>query len=96
MVKFWGDSPSKYGREITFSYDPDNDNDEKLIDLIHQTISDNQPECFNCKNYYKEGCFGDYQASWCRIYGCLEAVSNPHYDADGSKCKDYQRQDKQF
>lgn len=91
MVKMIQDSPSTDGRERTFSYDPDNDNDNNLLELIRQTISDNQPECFNCENYYLAGCFGGYQASMCRIHGCIEVVGNPHYDADGSKCADYKR-----
>lgn len=55
MIKMLEDVPYKNGlRRRAFSYDPDNDNDEKLLELIFQTISDNQPECFNCKNYYLE------------------------------------------
>lgn len=91
MIKMTRDVPNTNGREITFSYDPNNDNDKELLRLIHQTISDNQPECFNCENYYLDGYFCGYRASMCRIHGCLEVVGNPHYDGDGSKCEDYQR-----
>lgn len=79
-------------REITFKYDAANENDQYILKLIKQVISDNQPTCFNCKNYYLEPCFGYYQASCCRIHGCIEQVGNPHYDCDGSKCNEYKRQ----
>lgn len=91
MIRMIQDVPTKHLRERTFSYDPNNDNDKRLLGLIYQIISDNQPECFNCENYYLDGSFCGYQASMCRIYGCIEAYDNPHNDADGSKCKDYQR-----
>lgn len=91
MIKTTQDVPVKHLREITFSYDPYSNNDKRILSLIRQTISDNQPECFNCKNYYLDGYVCGYRASMCRIHGCIEVVGNPHYDADGSKCIDYER-----
>ena len=86
-----GPAPNKKRRERVFSYDPDNKNDLKILQLIYDVIHNNQAECFNCKNHYTERSFGGYEASCCKIYGCLEIVGNPHYDADGSRCKDYEK-----
>lgn len=76
-------------REVTFRYDTKTD--VELLKKLKDFLNDNQSTCFNCKNYYKEGCIGEYQAACCRIHGCLEVVGHPHYDCDGSKCSDYKR-----
>ena len=76
-------------REVTFKYNTKTD--KKLLNMMIKFLSDNQPTCFNCENYYTEGGFGGYQASCCKIHGCIEAFDNPHHDTDGSKCEDYKR-----
>ena len=76
-------------REVTFKYNTKTD--KKLLNMMIKFLSDNQPTCFNCENYYTEGGFGGYQASCCKIHGCIEAFNNPHHDTDGSKCEDYKR-----
>ena len=93
MVKDISDCPSKdkTKREITFSYDSKNKKDIDLIKRIIQMCEKEQDKCTNCKNYYKQGCFGDYMANSCKIYGILEAYNNPHHDLDGSKCNNYIR-----
>lgn len=94
MIRFMGDTPSKEGlRKIIYEYDPKTDEVllEELSKVIKEFLNSKQPTCFNCKNYYREGCFGGYMASACRIYGNIEALDNPHYDCDGSKCDRYQR-----
>lgn len=76
-------------REVTFRYNLKTD--LKLLKMMKDFLNNNQPTCFNCKNYYTKGCFGGYQASCCKIHGCIEEVNNPHNDCDGSKCDDYER-----
>ncbi len=76
-------------REVTFEYNAKTD--EKLLRKLKHFLNDNQPTCFNCQNYYLEGCLGGYHASCCKIHGCIEVIGNPHYDCDGSKCDDYKR-----
>lgn len=78
-------------REIMFEYEAV---DEELVEKMKEFLNDNQSLCVNCQNYYYKGSFGGYQASNCKLYGCLEARNNPHYDGDGSKCKDYKRANK--
>ena len=90
MIRFMGDRPSENGlREIVYTYDPKID--KELLEDMRDFLNNRQATCFNCKNYYKEGCLGGYQVSVCTIYGILEALNNPHYDCDGSKCESYQR-----
>lgn len=44
MVKFTVDAPwYKNKRQISFSYDPKNENDKRILNLIDAIISDNQP-----------------------------------------------------
>ena len=83
----------KSSGEMTISWDSENTNDKIIIKTIKTIISEMQPTCFNCCNYGKAGCLGNYQASSCKIYGILESLDNPHYDCDGSKCKDYKRKE---
>lgn len=78
-------------REVTFRYDPNNDNDAALLREIHNLIFDKQPKCENCNNYYLDGYFCGYRASRCKVHGNIEAFNNPHFDMDGSKCVDYER-----
>lgn len=78
-------------RVSSFEYDSSNENDKMIMKLIDKLISANQPTCFNCQNYYRDGCFGGYMASACRVHGDIEYVGNPHYEHDGSKCPDYVR-----
>lgn len=90
MVKRIMDSPSaKNLREVTFRYDPNNKNDSVILKKISEVVLTEQPLCSNCGNFCYEGCFGGYNACTCKIHGNLEAVGNPHYDGDGSKCDDY-------
>lgn len=93
MVKMVGDTytDKQSTRERTFRYDNDNPNDLMILKEIDKLIDKLQPTCFNCVNFFYEGYFGSYQACACKIYGCLEHCSNPHYDCDGSKCGDYKR-----
>ena len=92
MVRMINDSPYKNGqREIIFVYDNNNGNDVELINKLCKLCLTDQPRCENCKNFYREGCLGNYQAYSCKIYGILESLDNPHYDMDGSKCNDYGR-----
>lgn len=92
MVYMCMDGPAKRGneRERTFRYDIDNPKDKEIIEQIDALLN-TQPTCFNCENFYHEGCFGGYQAASCKLHGCIEAVNHPHHDADGSKCDDYRR-----
>lgn len=94
MVKEISDCPSKRKndthREITFEFEYENENDIALMEEISRLCA-KQPRCKNCINFYYEGCFGGYQGCACKIHGNLEHVGNPHYDMDGSKCKDYVR-----
>ena len=92
MVREIKDSPSiRNTREVTFRYDPNNKNDLVVLKKISEVISSEQELCTNCENFHYEGCLGGYKACACKIHGILEAVSNPHYDGDGSKCDDYRR-----
>lgn len=75
--------------EITFKYNTKTD--KELLDRVEQFISDNQPTCSNCQNYYKGGTFCGYTASCCKIHGDIDVYGNPHSDFDGSKCGDYRR-----
>ena len=94
MVRMIGDSPYKNEqREIIFAYDYNNSNDVELINKLCELCLTEQPRCENCKNFYREGCFGNYRACSCKIYGTLESLNNPHYDMDGSKCNDYSRRE---
>ena len=52
----------------------------KLFEKIH---------CSTCTNYYNEGPLCGYSATMCKIYGCLENPSNPHYGCNAKLCKDY-------
>lgn len=91
MVKVIGDSPCQHykdGREITLYYDSLSNADKEILVKIMDILL-SQPSCFNCKNFYKESCFGNYQCCSCKIHGNLEVVGNPHYDCDASKCEDY-------
>lgn len=76
-------------REVTFEYNIKTD--IELLKKLKDFLNDNQPTCFNCKEYYKEGCIGGYQTSFCKIHGFIKVVGHPHYDCDGSKCSDYKR-----
>lgn len=92
MVTTISDCPAKGDmRVIAIEYDPDNQNDLELLEKIRDVIATEQPLCQNCENFYYEGYFGNYKACSCKIYGVLEALSNPHHDCDGSKCDNYQR-----
>jgi hypothetical protein len=92
MVYMNMDAPAKKGdiRERTFCYDRNNPKDIEIIKKIDALLN-TQSTCFNCENFYYEGCLGGYQAASCKLYGCIEVVGHPHYDCDGSKCKDYKR-----
>lgn len=83
------ENPSE--RILEIKYDSQNDNDNKILTAINKLINEMQPTCFNCINYYRDGVFCGYSASMCKIHGCIEALDNPHYDTDGSKCPDYHR-----
>lgn len=78
-------------REVTFRYDPNNDNDAALLREIRNLISDKQPTCANCNHRYLTGDVCGYRAYICRKHGNIEAFNNPHHDMDGSKCADYER-----
>ena len=93
MVKMCRDAFNENAqrRERTFSYNYDNPNDLVILKEIDKLIDKLQPTCFNCVNFFYEGCLGGYQACMCKIHGCLEHYPNPHYDCDGSKCDDYSR-----
>ena len=78
-------------REIHIRYDPTIANDELIMRKLRDLLYNEQPLCSNCNNYYKEGYFCGYNASCCRIHGCLEGYDHPHRDGDGSKCPDYTR-----
>lgn len=71
-------------REVTFRYDPNNKNDMAILNKISEVILTEQPLCSNCGNFF---------ACSCKIHGNIEAVWNPHYDGDGSKCDDYYRRE---
>jgi hypothetical protein len=96
MVKEIMDCPSKNKRkkdthrEITLEFEYNNENDVALMKKIEQLLNE-QPRCNNCINFYHGATFCGYSACECKIYGILEIPSNPHYDGDGSKCKDYSR-----
>lgn len=83
---------TEYTRECIFSYNFNNQNDLRIMSLIEQLISDNQPTCKNCINHYFEPCIGGYNAIQCKIHGNIEYIKHPHYDMDGSKCDDYKRE----
>lgn len=92
MIKMTIDKFAKNNlREVTFRYDPNNDNDTALLREICNLISDKQPTCMNCNNHYLDGYFCGYRAHLCRKHGNIEAVNHPHHDMDGSKCADYER-----
>ena len=76
---------------ITLAFDYNNKSDRAIIDKIDYLMLEEQPRCENCVNFYREGSFCGYNACMCKIYGCLEVYSHPHYDMDGSKCGDYKR-----
>lgn len=80
-------------REQAYSYDVNNRNDILILEEISKLIDRLQPTCFNCANFFHDGCLGGYQTSMCKIHGCLEDCLNPHYDCDGSKCEDYRRKE---
>lgn len=80
-------------REVTFRYDPNNKNDMAILNKISEVILTEQPLCSNCGNFFYEGYFCGYNACSCKIHGNIEAVWNPHYDGDGSKCDDYYRRE---
>lgn len=79
-----------YGR-IVIEYNPNNENDERIIHLIDNTILNEQSLCRNCEHYYRGGYFCGYSDCRCKIHGSLEEIGNSHYDGDGSKCNDYKR-----
>lgn len=92
MIKMICDQPYEKGkglRKITYRYNPETDG--KLLKEMEEFLNSKQPTCFNCQNHYREGCFGGYMASACRVHGNIEAWNNPHNDCDGSKCEDYKR-----
>ena len=76
-------------REVTFRYHPNDKNDIALLDKIMNILLTEQPLCTNCKNLIQEGYFCGYTAHRCKIHGNIEEADHPHYDGDGSKCKDY-------
>ena len=80
-------------REVTFRYDPNNKNDMVILNKIREVILTEQPLCSNCGNNIYAGYFCGYNACMCKIHGNIEAVGNPHYDGDGSKCDDYYRRE---
>ena len=80
-------------RERHFSYDHDNPNDHKIMRLIGRLIDSLQPTCENCIHHYLDINMG-YEAILCRINGNIENINNPHSDFDGSKCRDYKREQK--
>ena len=82
---------AEHTRECSFSYDPDNANDCRIVSLISKLIRDNQPTCQNCGHHYFENSMG-YRAIQCEIHGNIEYINHPHYDMDGSKCGDYKRE----
>ena len=94
MVRMVYDSPcgtnKKKRRQIAFDFDYDNENDIKLIENMKNLCLE-QPSCWNCINFYQEGCFCGYTACFCKIHGSLENINNPYHDMDGSKCKEYIR-----
>ena len=47
-------------------------------------------KCYNCCNYYKEGCFCGYSASMCKIYGSLDMdQTKRHPDTAAETCPMY-------
>lgn len=92
MVKKIKDCPGVNNtREVTFEYDLNNKNDLVILKKINEVISEEQPLCTNCENFYYEGCLGGYEACACQVHGILEVLDNPHHDGDASKCEDYHR-----
>lgn len=77
-------------RYVTFAYNTNNEQDMKYIQEINNILN-RQNLCNNCVNYYMDGYFCGYSPASCKVYGCLEIPSNPHYDGDGSKCEYYKR-----
>lgn len=71
-------------REMSFVYDPTNDNDMKVINKMLQAVYD-QPKCEKCKHSYFEGSFCGYEAMCCKIYGCIEYERS----RDAGKCEHY-------
>lgn len=73
---------------LRIEYDKSKSSDETIVDSIRELLK-LQPNCQKCTNYTKEGSFGGYMCSVCKIYGNLEFVGNLHHDMDASKCEDY-------
>ena len=45
--------------------------------------------CYDCSNYWKEGHFCGYEAEYCRVYGCFDAIEHPHSDCIATNCDCY-------
>ena len=91
MSSITGNSPDNQ-EKVTFSFEGKNKEDEAIIDAMF-TLLKLQKRCDTCENYSVEGALGGYQASYCKKYGCLEYLGNPHFDCDGSKCESYKRKE---
>lgn len=47
-------------------------------------------KCYNCINYYKDGCFGGYKMSMCKVYGSLDCDQRErHPDVTAQTCPMY-------
>lgn len=91
--KFENEARNNY-RYITFEYSL-NTKDREIIKEIEQLLSDLQDRCDNCIHYKSGGYFCGYESHYCDIHGNIEWFEHPHYDGDGSKCKDYCRKTKE-
>ena len=78
-------------RYVTYEYRTDIINDKRVMELINELLNREQKRCDNCIHYQEGGYFCGYCSHFCDIHGNIEWVNHPHYDGDGSKCKDYER-----
>ena len=47
-------------------------------------------KCNKCCNYYRQGCFGSYVASMCKVYGSLDCDQKErHPDTTAETCPMY-------
>lgn len=88
MVQIIEESHNNKKVIIKIKYDDNNSQDKVIISQIEDLLK-LQPNCQKCVHFYKEGSFGGYMASACKIHGNLEYVGHPFHDMDASKCKDY-------
>ena len=94
MVRIYSishNSPNKK-EQLILSFEDNNPEDELILNKIFKVLK-KQKRCDTCINYKIEGALGGYQASYCKKYGCLEYLGNPHRDMDGSKCEYYKRKE---